>query len=367
MPLSHHAYSNYQPDYLMPINFILSLCLSFLITFLLTPLVRNFFVSRGLIEYPSEKQKKTKNATALNPVPRGGGIPIFFGVAVTALLLLPLDKHLTGILIAALIVLLIGVWDDIKDISPILRLVSNLFVALIVVGFGIGIAFISNPFGGVIDLSFLQINFNFFGPHSIWVISDLLAIIWIVWCMNIVGWSTGVDGQLPGFAAISAFFIGMLGLTYSTDISQWPVIILAGAVSGAYLGFLPFNFFPQSIMPGYSGKSLAGFLLAVLSILSGAKLATLIFLLAIPMLDAIFSIIRRFIKKKPIYLGDNQHFHHQLLKLGVSRRSIALIYWSFSLILGTIALTLNSQQKFYTLIGITLAFFATAILISRRI
>lgn len=350
----------------MPINFILSLGISFFIALILTPLVRNFFVARGLIEYPEEKQKKTKNATALKPVPRGGGIPIFFGVAAATLILLPLDKHLVGILIASLVVLLIGVWDDIKDISPILRLGSNLLVALIVVGSGIGISFISNPFGGVLDLSFLQINFNFFGPHSIWVISDLLAIIWIVWCMNIVGWSTGIDGQLPGFAAISAFFIGMLGLTYATDISQWPVIILAGAVSGAYLGFLPFNFFPQSIMPGYSGKSLAGFFLAVLSILSGAKLATLIFLLAIPMLDAAFAIIRRFIKKKPIYLGDNQHFHHQLLKLGWSRRSIAYLYWAFSLVLGLIALNLNSQQKFYTFTGITLAFLATAILISRR-
>lgn len=350
----------------MPINFIFSLGLAFVIALILTPLVRNFFVSRGLIEYPKDKQKKTKNATALNPVPRGGGIPIFFGVVITALFFLPLDKHLIGILIAALVVLLIGVWDDLKDISPVLRLGSNFLVALIVVASGIGIAFISNPFGGIIDLSFLQINFNFFGPHSIWVISDLLAVLWIVWCMNVVGWSTGVDGQLPGFAAISAFFIGILGLSYSADISQWPVIILAGAVAGAYLGFLPFNFFPQSIMPGYSGKSLAGFFLAVLSILSGAKLATLIFLLAIPMLDGIFAIVRRFIKKKPIYLGDNQHFHHQLLKLGWSRRSISFFYWGLSLILGLIVLSLNSQQKLYAFIALALIFFTTAILISRR-
>lgn len=350
----------------MPLSFLLSITASFLVALILTPLVRNFFVARGWIEYPEEKQKKTQNATALKPVPRGGGIPIFIGVLISALIFLPLDQHLIGILIAALIVLIIGVWDDLKDISPKLRLFSNILVALIVVASGIGISFISNPFGGVIDLSFLQINFNFFGPHSIWVISDILAIIWIVWCMNIVGWSTGVDGQLPGFAAISAFFIGILGLTYATDISQWPVVILAGAVSGAYLGFLPFNFFPQSIMPGYSGKSLAGFFLAVLSILSGAKLATLIFLLAIPMLDAGFAIIRRFIQKKPIYLGDNQHFHHQLLKLGWSRRSIAFLYWGVSLALGLISLTLNSQQKFYVFLGLALLFLSTVVIISRR-
>lgn len=348
-------------------SFFLSIIISYLVSFFLTPVVRDFFIKRKFVEYPEVKQKKTHNATALNPVPRGGGIPIFFGILIVSFLFLPPDKHLIGILLAAFFTLLIGVWDDIKDISPIFRLFANIITALIVVGFGIGIAFISNPFGsGVIDLSFLKINFSFFGPHSIWIISDLLAIIWIVWCMNIVGWATGVDGQLPGFVAISAFFIGFLGLKFSTDITQWPVIILAGAVCGAYLGFLPFNFFPQSIMPGYSGKSLAGFFLAVLAILSGAKLATVIFLLGVPMIDAVFSIIRRIIKKKPIYLGDNKHFHHQLLKMGWNRRQISYLYWSFSLVLGLIALLLNSQQKFYIFIGIFLVLFAIFIQISKH-
>ena len=184
--------------------------------------------------------------------------------------------------------------------------------------------------------------------------------------MNIVGWATGVDGQLPGFTAISAFFIGLIGFRYSADITQWPVIILSGAVCGAYLGFLPFNFFPQSIMPGYSGKSLAGFFLAVLSILSGAKMATLLFLLAIPMIDAVYTIIRRLIQRRPIYLGDGQHFHHQLLKHGFSRRSIALIYWAFSLVLGLISLFLNSSQKAYVFIGFALLFFSFLFRFSRR-
>ena len=347
--------------------FFISILIAFVISFILTPVVRNFFISRGWIEDPVVKDKKTHNATAISAVPRGGGIPIFIAVTITSLLLLPLDKHLIGILIAALVSLIVGVWDDIKDISPLFRFLANILTALIVVGSGIGIAYISNPIsGGVFDLSFLKINFNFLGNHSIWVISDLIAIIWIVWCMNIVGWATGVDGQLPGFTAISAFFIGLIGFRYSADITQWPVIILSGAVCGAYLGFLPFNFFPQSIMPGYSGKSLAGFFLAVLSILSGAKMATLLFLLAIPMIDAVYAIVRRLIHHRPIYLGDGQHFHHQLLKQGFSRRSIALIYWSFSLILGLISLFLNSSQKAYVFIGFAFLFFSFLFHFSRR-
>ncbi|MFA5750164.1 MAG: MraY family glycosyltransferase [Candidatus Shapirobacteria bacterium] len=346
--------------------FLLAIVLSALISLISTPITRNFFISHGWIEDPIIKNKKTNNATAISSVPRGGGIPIFIAITISCLFFLPLDKHLVGILLAAFITLIIGLWDDIKDISPLLRLITNIIIALIVVGFGIGIAFISNPFGGVIDLSFLRLNFNFLGNHSIWIISDIIAIIWIVWCMNIVGWATGVDGQLPGFVAISAFFIGILGFRYSSDITQWPVIILSGAVCGAYLGFLPFNFFPQSIMPGYSGKSLAGFLLAVLAILSGAKLATIIFLLGIPMLDAVYTIIRRLIKHQPIYIGDGQHFHHQLLKKGWSRRSIAIFYWIVSLVLGSLSLFLNSSQKLYVFIGITLIFLGIFIRFSRH-
>lgn len=347
--------------------FLFIILISAIISGSLTPIVRNFFISKKWVENPKEKDKKSHNATALSAVPRGGGIPIFISILVVCLIFLPFDKHLLGILIAALLNLIIGIWDDLKDISPKVRLVTNIISALIVVASGIGIAYISNPIsGGVIDLSFLKFNFNFFGPHSIWIISDILAIIWIVWCMNIVGWATGVDGQLPGFTAISAFFMGVLAFKYAADITQWPVIILAGAVCGAFLGFLPFNFFPQSIMPGYSGKSLAGFFLAVLAILSGAKLATLIFLLGIPMLDAAYTIIRRLIQHRPIYIGDGQHLHHQLLKRGWSRKAISLFYWFFSLSLGLLSLFLNSTQKFYAFIGLSLVFFALVFSFSRH-
>lgn len=347
--------------------FFVSILTSFIISLILTPVVRNFFISQGWVEDPVVKNKKTHNATAISSVPRGGGIPVFIAIFLTSLFLIPLDKHLFGILTAAFISLIIGVWDDIKDISPLFRFLTNIFVALIVVGSGIGIAYISNPIaGGIIDLSFLKLNFNFFGSHSIWIISDLIAIIWIIWCMNIVGWATGVDGQLPGFTAISAFFIGIISFRYAADITQWPVIILSGAICGAYLGFLPFNFFPQTIMPGYSGKSLAGFFLAVLSILSGAKMATLLYLLAIPMMDAVYVIIRRLIHRQPIYLGDGRHLHHLLLKRGLSRRAIALIYWLFSLILGIISLFLNSSQKAYVFIGFAFLFFSFIFHFSRR-
>jgi UDP-GlcNAc:undecaprenyl-phosphate GlcNAc-1-phosphate transferase len=347
---------------------IFSMLISFTVTFLLTPVTIKFFKSRNWLEDPRKKQQKSGNATATGVVPRGGGLPLFLGILVSCLIFLPLDKHLIGIILAALITLIVGLIDDVKDISPIFRLGINILSALIVVAAGIGIAYISNPLGGVFDLSRPSISFFLFGSgHSIWIISDLLAVIWITWCMNIVGWSSGVDGQLSGFVAISAIFIGLLGLRYSTDTTQWPVIILSLSVAGAYLGFLPFNFFPQKIMPGYSGKSLAGFFLALLSILSGAKLATLIFLLGIPMLDAVFVLFRRLLKGHSPFSPGKDHLHHFLLKKSWSRSQIALTYWSFSLCLGILSLFLNSQQKFYFFIGIAILFFSITLKVLRRI
>lgn len=337
--------------------FISVIILSSFISAIITPLVRNLFCRFGWIEIPKHKQFKTHNATALTAVPRGGGLPVFVSVLLTSLMFLPTDRHLLAILISGLLSLIIGLVDDVCDISPKFRLVANLFSALIIVASGIGIAYLNHPFGGIIDLSWPRLYFDLFGSRSIWLLSDLIAILWIVWCMNTVGWSAGIEGQLPGFVSISAFFIGLLGMKYSADITQWPVIILAGAISGAYLGFLPYNFFPQSIMPGYSGKSLAGLFLSVLAILSGAKLATVVFLLGIPMLDDIFVLAIRIFRYHSFFSPNDIHLHHYLLKIGWSRRRIAISYWIFSLISGIIALQLNSQQKFYTFIGIAIIFF----------
>lgn len=350
----------------MYLTFLISIALSSFISFILTPLFRNFFVSRNWLEDPHKKNQKTQNATALNPVPRGGGLPIFFSILITSILLLPLDRHLTAIIVASFLTLLVGLWDDLKDISPLLRLGTNILASVLVVGVGIGIAYVSNPFGGVLDLSFINIDVGIFGNSSIWLIPALLGVFWITWCMNTVGWAAGVEGQLPGFVSIAAVFIGILGLRYSSDITQWPVIILAGAVAGSYLGFLPFNFYPQSVMPGYSGKSLAGFYLSVLSILSGAKLATLVLLLGIPMLDAIWVIFKRLKNGKSIFHSDASHLHHQLLKIGWSRPQISLFYWSITLLLGLVSLFLNSQQKFYVFLGLAILFFLSILQISRR-
>lgn len=329
---------------------ITALFLSALVSFLTTPLVIKFAKKYNLIDDP----KKNKHPKVIHtyPVPRAGGIAVLAGILITSIIFLPADKHLAGILMGAVIIIATGVIDDKIDLNPYLRIFIGFAAASFPIFAGVGIAFITNPFGGIIDLSHPQVIFSFLGEtRTIWLISDLLALFWIVLLMNMLNMGAkGVDGQLPGVAAIASLAIAFLSLQYSADIAQWPVIILALITAGAFLGFLPWNMFPQKIMPGYSGSTLAGYMLAVMSILTTSKIGILSIVLAVPLIDTTYTIVRRIASGKSPVWGDTGHLHHRLLKLGWSKRSVAIFYWTASLTLGLIGLNLNSVSKFYTII-----------------
>lgn len=322
---------------------------AFLVTFLTTPLVARLAKKFGLVDDPSRRRHPAH--THKGVVPRAGGLAIYLGFAAACFLFLPINKVLLGILTGGLIIILIGLWDDKVDLSPYFRFLTNFLAAGLVVSAGVGIPYITNPFNGVLRLDTWRISFDFLGPHSILVWADLFAIVWIVWCANMVNWSKGVDGQMPGFVAIAAVTLGILSFRFSAhDISQWVVTALAFITAGAFLGFLPWNFYPQKIMPGYGGGTLAGYLLAVLSILSWGKLGTAILVLGVPMIDAVYTVGRRIVAGKSPFWADRGHLHHKLLDLGWGRRRIALFYWLVSAILGVVALTLTSQQKLFAII-----------------
>jgi len=337
------------------LNLVKALGSALLISALTTPLVIKVYQKFGWLDDP-QKNKRLKN-THQYPVPRGGGVPIYFAVLFSSLLFLQLDKHLIGILSGGLIILIMGILDDLFDLNPYLRLLGGFLAAGCVVAAGIGISFITNPFNGLIRLDQPQVPFFLFGKwRTIWVLADLFALIWITWCMNFVNWSKGIDGQLPGIIVIAALTISLLSLRFSADITQWPVTILALITAGAYLGFLPWNFYPQKIMPGYGGGALAGYLLAVLTILSTTKVGTAIIVLSIPLMDALYAIFRRLKKGRSPVWGDRGHLHHRLMDLGWGKRRIALFYWFLTALLGFLALQLNSQAKFYTIILLAVFF-----------
>jgi UDP-GlcNAc:undecaprenyl-phosphate/decaprenyl-phosphate GlcNAc-1-phosphate transferase len=331
--------------------FLLPWLVAAVISFLVTPIVIKFAGRLGIIDDP----KKNLHPKVIHtvPTPRGGGIPIFLALLITALLFLPIDKHIVGILSGALILVVMGILDDKYNLNPYLRLGLGFLAAAAPIAAGIGIAFITNPLGGTINLSQPQITFNLFGTHSIWLIADLFALFWITFLMNMINMGAkGVDGQLSGVTVIAALTIAILSLKFSADITQWPVIILAAITAGAYLGFLPWHIFPQKIMPGYGGSTLAGYLLGVLSILATAKVGVLLVVLGIPLIDTGYVIVNRILKGKSPVWGDRGHLHHRLLDAGLTKGQVALVYWGLTGALGIVALNLNTGAKIYTMIGI---------------
>lgn len=334
---------------LVLVPFLLALTVSLVIT----PITIWFFKRMGFVVDPN-KQDHPAHIHKL-PVPKGGGLGIVLAVLLTAGLMLPLDKHLLAIMIGLVICLVVGLVDDIRSINPYWRLVTNFLAAGVVVGSGIGIAYITNPFGGVIDLSGIRLDVEFLGrQREIWLLADLFALIWIPFLINSINWSSGLDGQVSGVVGIAALVIGILSLTFSADIAQWPVAVLAFSLSGAFFGLAFFHFYPQKIMPGYSATSVAGFLLAVLAILATAKVGTAIVVLGLPLIDAVYSIIRRLWSKKSPVWGDRGHLHHKLMYLGWGKRRIALFYWLITALLGVVALSTGAEMKLFAILSLSL-------------
>jgi len=335
-------------------EYVVVLIASFLISFILTiptiKIAKKFNIT-------TDSKKSTHPAhTHKGIIPRGGGIPIFLAFLITVLLFVGVNKIVFGILLASSLLIIMGLLDDIFDISAYYRFIANLFISGIVIGFGLGIPFISNPFGDPIRLDQLQFVFNFYGEHRILVWGDLIALIWLTWTTNMINWSKGVDGQLPGFVAIAAIFLGLLAQRFTGhDISAQTVVLLSFITAGAFLGFLPFNYYPQKIMPGYGGGSFAGFMLGILSILSFGKIGTALLILAIPSIDAVYSIIRRLKNKKSPFKSDWGHLHHRLLEIGWGRRRIAIFYWIITFILGIGSLYLKGIEKLIAFITVGVA------------
>jgi UDP-GlcNAc:undecaprenyl-phosphate GlcNAc-1-phosphate transferase len=318
---------------------ILPFVTAFFITGVSTPIAIFFLKKFKVIDDPKRKHPAIIHK---KPIPRGGGIPLFLGAIIASLIFLPLNALTIAIYISATIALVVGVLDDKFDISPYFRFLTNFICAIIVVAVGISVAFITNPLGGILFLD--QINI---GPFPL---SSLVAIVWIVWVMNMLNWSKGVDGQMPGIVAISAAVIGILSLRVGTlDQASAISANLSFIISGASVGFLLYNFYPAKIFPGYGATSIY-LLLAIVSILSSAKLATAILVMGVPLADGAFTIIRRIFTGKSPFWHDRQHFHHLLLSMGYDQRRIALFYWIVSAILGALSFILSSKGKLFAIL-----------------
>lgn len=340
----------------MFLNLSLPFLISCLITCLFIPITIILAKKIGLVDDPTTRPHPAhiKKTT----LPRAGGLAIYLGIFITALIFLPLSKYLVGIILGSTVLLILGLIDDkVANFNPYLRLGLLFLAAGSAVGFGIGISFLPNPFqtGSFIRLDEVVIPIYFFGKHNIVLIADIFAFLWIVTLTQVINWSKGVDGQMPGITLITALVLGFLSLKLflNGDINQYNLARLSFIVAGSSLGFLFFNWYPSKILPGFSGSTILAFLLAVLSILSGAKLATATLTLAIPIIDFFYTFFRRILNGRSPVWGDRGHLHHKLLDLGWSPRKISLFYMIGSAILGGVALLIDTEGKLFVLVGVS--------------
>lgn len=331
----------------MGASLVWPLLLAAAVTAAVTPLVRVAALRFGAIDEPGDARR-----IHLVAQPRWGGIAVFLGFAVASLLTVPSigsNRHFQALLLGGLIILAVGAFDDRRELSPWHKLFWQVVVAVLVVAFGVGIHFITNPAGGLIQ--FDQATVSLFG-HSISLLTDLLTIFWIVAVINTVNFLDGLDGLATGIGAIAALVIAALSL--SPHVGQTDTAILALALGGAALGFLPYNFNPARIFLGDSGSMFLGFALALLAIVSGGKIATAVLVLGFPLLDLVWAVVRRSARGVSPFRADRFHLHHRLIETGLSQRRAVLLLYALSLSYGILAVFASSTQKLWLLISLTL-------------
>ncbi len=285
------------------------------------------------------------------PVPLLGGVALFiawWSVVAYLVFVQPVFgiEIIKGKLIvaffASLIILAVGIADDIQGVSPRWRFLLIALAALVAVVFGISLDKITNPFGGVILLSSL--------------VGDLLVFLWLMGIMFTTKISDGLDGLSTGIVLIGSvmiFFLTRAGKFYQPNVALLSLIFAA-----VCLGFLIFNFHPASIFLGEGGSLLIGFILGVLAIISGSKLAIAFLVISVPALDVARVVYGRFRTRQPIFRGDRRHLHYHLLDFGLSEPAVVFIFYFLSALFGVVGLLLQSGQKFAVLI---IAIFGMAI------
>jgi UDP-GlcNAc:undecaprenyl-phosphate/decaprenyl-phosphate GlcNAc-1-phosphate transferase len=310
----------------MPIFFLVFIT-ALVVSLGLTPLAARLAVRTGAVDLPAPRRVHDK------PMPRFGGLPIFvaFVAAVGVSLVYPRSDpnemtRLAGLLLGCTLVFAVGAIDDYHELRALPQLVTQIIAAGIAVGSGVLILEIPNPFGGLVSF-------------ETWF-AILFTLFWLVGTMNTVNWLDGIDGLAGGVIVIASAVM----FIHTYNLGQHSLALLALALAGTVLGFLPFNFFPARIFLGSAGANVLGFTLGVLSIIGGAKVATALLVLGIPILDVAWQILSRLRAHRSPFAADRGHLHHRLLDLGLSQRTIVVLYYTFTAFFGALALILPSGE-----------------------
>lgn len=336
------------------------------LAFALTPLASRVAHLTGAIDLPDAGRRVHSV-----PVPRGGGLAVVVAMIIAGSAALLLNAA-TGIIApgrigaeqialflgGAALAALFGFIDDRWQIRARWQLLAQVLLAAVAIGLGASITSIDNPLeflGGAFDVDTLV----FAGP-----VAMLVTTLWIVGMINSINFIDGLDGLSTGVSLIAAMTLGIISLPGFQN--QPMVALLCAVLAGALAGFLPWNFHPARIFIGTTGVYVAGFSLAILSILGTAKVAVALLVLGVPIIDTFWIITRRLLAGRSPFTPDRGHIHHRLLDLGLTHRRAVLLIYVLCIALAALSLLLTGSGPLYAFMGIVIGFGLLLYLLTRR-
>ena len=300
-----------------------------LVALITTPVVKSLAERVGAVDVPKDARRMHDH-----PIPRMGGLAIFLGFLLSTLVFVPLSQSLRGMLLGAILIVILGIFDDIYALPALPKLIVQIVAALIAVLHGNVIQVISNP--------------NILSDNPYWVLgfwSIPVSVIWIVAITNAVNLIDGLDGLAVGVAAISSLTMLVIAMLVSENV----VALTMAALAGGCIGFMPYNQNPAKIFMGDTGSTFLGFVLATVSIQGLFKFYTIIsfavpfLMLGLPLFDTCFAIVRRLSKGQNPMSPDRSHVHHRLIDMGFNQKQAVGILYVISAILGLSAVVLTTS------------------------
>jgi len=329
------------------VRIIVAVAIALILSLASTPAVKWFAHKIGAIDVPKDTRRIHNQ-----PIPRLGGLAIFIGFLLSVIFLVDITSQIQGILIGAVIIVVLGVIDDIISLRAYIKFFVQIIAALIAVYHDVVIEVFSNPFvfsgAELVFLDFLSIP---------------ITVIWIVGITNSVNLIDGLDGLAVGVSTISSVVMLIIALM----VADSNVAVIMAALAGACIGFLPYNFNPAKIFMGDTGALLLGYVLATVSIIGLFKFYAVVsfaapfLVLAVPLFDTSFAFLRRLVRGQNPMSPDRGHFHHRLLDLGLSQKQAVAILYTVSGLLGLVAVVLVTSDEMRALILLVAIIIAAAI------
>ena len=291
----------------------------------------------GVIDTPKDARRVHKK-----PIPRFGGMSIFLGSMAAMVIPAGMNSNIKTAMIGGAMMYILGIIDDIKDIKPLVKFGGQIFIASLVYALGIRITFISNYFGAAVTDAHANVILSA-------GVSYIITVFWIVGITNAVNLMDGLDGLAAGSVAIMSLSLAYIAYIHGMRLGSMPVCIALVAVAAGCIGFLPYNFSPAKTFMGDGGALYLGYMIAVLSVISPLKRATVVgalipmLTLAVPIFDTMLAMLRRALKHESIMAADKGHLHHHLMAAGFGQRRSVLIMYGIVAIMGEVAVLISRE------------------------